>query len=94
MLQQFVEQLALNRELFENQIQIDLLDPIQSAKRKLEERTPNQQMYIAANGDVYCIPFIPVKGGNSKSKALLEIWNDFLVRYYENIEVREFLLSQ
>jgi len=94
MLHVLVELVAEARVNLADKLKLDILDPFESAKRHLvPRRIPNQQMYIAANGDVFCIPFIPVKIGNCKEKSLRQNWNDGLDTYFQQQTVKKFLDS-
>lgn len=95
----FIESVAKARNTaFSEKIRIDIMDPIQFEKSNVlnlfnRKRNPNQHMYIAATGEVYCSPFIPISAGNIKKKSLQEIWKDGLDRFNYNLEVKKFLES-
>lgn len=95
----FIELVAKARNTaFSEKIRIDIMDPIQFDKNSVlnlfnRKRNPNQQMYIAATGEVYCSPFIPITAGNIEKKSLQDIWKDGLDRFNYNLEVKRFIES-
>lgn len=95
MLHRLVELVAEARLTYAGTLKIDMVDPVQAAKRNiLYKEAPNQQMYISASGDIASNPFIPIYAGNYNYESLQEIWRDGLEKYYFREDVRDFLLNR
>jgi MoaA/NifB/PqqE/SkfB family radical SAM enzyme len=88
--ERFKAEVLAVREEYAGTLRVSFTDPVTLVARQLEDRLPNAQFHLMANGDVGIVPLLPIVFGNVLTGDLRSLWRRRLSVAWLDSRVRRY----